>query len=152
MVRKEARQWQDLILRENGLVIVLDGLQDPGNVGTIIRSADAVGALAWFWDAARGFVQPKTRSTMGSLFHLPVLEGDLLSILPEARERGRLVTTLLEGKHSCFEYDFKGTSWIVIGSEGRGVSPEVAELVDDAIRIPMPGKAESLNAAMARRC
>ena len=51
VVRKEARQWQDLILRENGLVIVLDGLQDPGNVGTIIRSADAVGPLAWFWDA-----------------------------------------------------------------------------------------------------
>ena len=101
----------------------------------------------------RGFVQPQdARSTMGSLFHLPVLEGDLLSILPEARNGARLVTTLLEGKHSCFEYDFKGTSWIVIGSEGRGVSPEVAELVDDAIRIPMPGKAESLNAAMARRC
>ena len=48
----------------------------PGNVGTIIRSADAVGLLAWFWDAAlRGFVQPQdARSTMGSLFHLPVLE------------------------------------------------------------------------------
>lgn len=152
VIRKEVRQWQDLILRENGLVVVLDGLQDPGNVGTIIRSADAVGAAGVV--LGRGcadLYNPKTlRSTMGSLFHLPVLEGDLLSILPEARERGaRLVTTMLEGQRSCFEYDFKETSWIVIGSEGRGVSPEVAALVDDAIRIPMPGRAESLNAAMA---
>jgi len=152
VVRKEARQWQDLILRGGGLVMVLDGLQDPGNVGTIIRTADAVGAAGVVLGRGCADVyNPKTlRSTMGSLFHLPVLEGDLLQILPEARARGaRLVTTLLEGKRSCFEYDFQGTCWIVVGSEGSGVSPEVAALVDDAIRIPMPGQAESLNAAMA---
>ncbi|GAB6927177.1 RNA methyltransferase [Paenibacillus sp. JCM 10914] len=152
VIRKETRDWQELILRENGLVMVLDGLQDPGNVGTIIRGADAIGAAGVV--LGRGcadLYNPKTlRSTMGSLFHLPILEGDLLDILPEARERGaRLVTTLLEGERNCFEYDFRGTSWIIIGSEGRGVSPEVAALVDDAIRIPMPGQAESLNAAMA---
>ena len=80
VIRKEARQWQDLILRENGLVVVLDGLQDPGNVGTIIRSADAVGAAGVV--LGRGcadLYNPKTlRSTMGSLFHLPVLEGGRL--------------------------------------------------------------------------
>lgn len=152
VIRKEARRWQDLVMLDGGLVMVLDGLQDPGNVGTIIRTADAVGAAGVV--LGRGcadLYNPKTlRSTMGSLFHLPVVEGDLMEMLPEARSLGaRLVTTLLEGKQSCFEYDFQGTCWIVIGREGSGVSPEVAALVDDAIRIPMPGQAESLNAAMA---
>ncbi|PAD77908.1 TrmH family RNA methyltransferase [Paenibacillus campinasensis] len=152
VVRKESRRWQELLLHEEGLVVVLDGLQDPGNVGTIIRSADASGAAGVL--LGRGcadLYNPKTiRSTMGSLFHLPVVEGDLLTILPEARERGaRMVTTSLAASRSCYEYDFGGNCWMVIGSEGRGVSPEVEALVDDTMIIPMPGKAESLNAAMA---
>ncbi|WP_054958231.1 TrmH family RNA methyltransferase [Paenibacillus dakarensis] len=150
VVRKEKIAWSQL--DRNKLVVVLDGLQDPGNVGTIIRSADASGAGGVILGkGCADLYNPKTlRSTMGSLFHLPVVEGDLTDILPQAREMGaRLVTTSLDGQTTAFHYDFTGSCWIVIGSEGSGVSPEVAALVDDAIIIPMPGKAESLNAAMA---
>lgn len=152
VVRKEKKSWDHLFAKQDKLVVVLDGLQDPGNVGTIIRSADASGAGGVILGkGCADLYNPKTlRSTMGSLFHIPVIEGDLTEILPQAREKGaRLVTTSLEGKTTAFQYDFTGSCWIVIGSEGSGVSPEVSALVDDAIIIPMPGKAESLNAAMA---
>ncbi|SMF71467.1 RNA methyltransferase, TrmH family [Paenibacillus uliginis N3/975] len=152
VVRKEKMTWDDLFAQKDKLVIVLDGLQDPGNVGTIIRSADASGVGGVILGkGCADLYNPKTlRSTMGSLFHLPVIEGELTDILPQAREMGaRLVTTSLEGQTTAFHYDFGGSCWIVIGSEGSGVSPEVSALVDDAIIIPMPGKAESLNAAMA---
>lgn len=150
VVHKEKMTWNHL--EKDKLVIVLDGLQDPGNVGTIIRSADASGAGGVvLGKGCADLYNPKTlRSTMGSLFHIPVVEGDLTDILPQARESGaRLVTTSLEGNTTAYHYDFTGSCWLVIGSEGSGVSPEVAALVDDAIIIPMPGKAESLNAAMA---
>lgn len=152
VVQKERESRARLFEDQGRPVIVLDGLQDPGNVGTIIRSADASGAAGVILGkGCADLYNPKTlRSTMGSLFHLPVIEGDLSELLPEAREKGaRLVTTSLGGKTPAFLYDFTGFCWIVIGSEGSGVSPEVAALVDDEIIIPMPGKAESLNAAMA---
>lgn len=152
VVRKAEVTWNALFAEKDKLVIVLDGLQDPGNVGTIIRSADASGAGGVILGkGCADLYNPKTlRSTMGSLFHLPVIEGSLTDILPQAREAGaRLVTTSLQGQTTAFHYDFTGSCWIIIGSEGSGVSTEVAELVDDAIIIPMPGKAESLNAAMA---
>lgn len=152
VVRKEQKTWDKLFTDRNKPVIVLDGLQDPGNVGTIIRSADASGAAGVILGkGCADLYNPKTlRSTMGSVFHLPIIEGNLAELLPKAREQGaKLVTTSLEGTASAFQYDFTGSCWIVIGSEGSGVSPEVAALVDDAIIIPMPGSAESLNAAMA---
>ncbi|KKO50888.1 TrmH family RNA methyltransferase [Paenibacillus sp. DMB20] len=152
VVRKERETWDKLFADIGRPVIVLDGLQDPGNVGTIIRSADASGAAGVILGkGCADLYNPKTlRSTMGSVFHLPIIEGELTELLPRAREKGaRLVTTSLEGKTSAFHYDFTGFCWIVIGSEGSGVSPEAAALVDDAIIIPMPGRAESLNAAMA---
>ncbi|NMO95591.1 TrmH family RNA methyltransferase [Paenibacillus lemnae] len=152
IVRKEQGPWDKLLQNAGRPVIVLDGVQDPGNVGTIIRSADASGAAGVvLGKGCADLYNPKTvRSTMGSLFHLPVIEGDLEELLPQAKERGaRLVTTSLEGKAAAFHYDYTGSCWIVIGSEGRGVSPEVTAMVNDAVIIPMPGRAESLNAAMA---
>ncbi|WP_282939907.1 RNA methyltransferase [Paenibacillus sp. RC67] len=136
-----------------GLVVVVDGIQDPGNLGTIIRSADAVGATGVL--LGRGTVDlynPKTvRSTMGSLFHLPIVQGgDLRDALPQASSQGvAIVTTSLQGKRSCYEYDFRQPVWFVVGNEGQGVSAEVSALATEHILIPMQGRAESLNAAMA---
>ena len=135
-----------------GLVVVIDGIQDPGNLGTIIRSADAVGATGVL--LGRGTVDlynPKTvRSTMGSLFHLPIVQGDLRDALPQAASQGiAIVTTSLQGKRSCYEYDFRQPVWFVVGNEGQGVSAEVSALATEHILIPMQGQAESLNAAMA---
>jgi TrmH family RNA methyltransferase len=135
-----------------GLVVVIDGVQDPGNLGTIIRSADAVGATGVL--LGKGTVDlynPKTvRSTMGSMFHLPIAQGDLQSALPKAAGQGiAVVTTSLQGASDCYEFDFRQPVWFVIGNEGQGVSPEVSALTTEHIRIPMQGRAESLNAAMA---
>lgn len=134
------------------LVVVLDGVSDPGNVGTIIRSADAVGASAVVLGAGcADLYNPKTvRSTMGSLFHLPVLHADLRELLPEGKRRGmRLFGTSLQAEHSCYGCDWTGPTWLIMGNESKGLSPEAEQLVDETVRIPMRGKAESLNVAMA---
>jgi TrmH family RNA methyltransferase len=154
VLSKLAWEPQQLLTTGAGpsLVVVIDGIQDPGNLGTIIRSADAVGATGVL--LGRGTVDlynPKTvRSTMGSLFHLPIAQGDLLETLPQASAQGiSIVTTSLQGSTSCYEFDFSQDVWFVIGNEGQGVSASVAELATQHILIPMRGQAESLNAAMA---
>jgi TrmH family RNA methyltransferase len=142
----------DVLYSPDGFVVVLDGLRDPGNVGTLIRSADAIGADAVV--IGRGSVDlynPKTvRSTMGSLFHVPVVEGDLAELLPEAKRRGnRLVGTSLQAAKNCYEAEWAGGVWLLLGNESQGLSAESLSQVDEAVLIPMRGKAESLNVAMA---
>ncbi|WP_379138661.1 TrmH family RNA methyltransferase [Paenibacillus sp. sgz500958] len=152
IVRKEQQGAETVLAKKDALVVVLDGVQDPGNVGTIIRSADAAGADGVILGyGCADLYNPKTiRSTMGSMFHLPVVEGDLSVILPQAADRGSLlVSTSLQGEESCYQHDFHGSQWLLIGSEGKGISEQTAELVDKSIIIPMKGRAESLNAAMA---
>lgn len=152
VVRKEQQGIEGILAKPDSLVVVLDGVQDPGNVGTIIRSADAAGADGIILgQGCADLYNPKTiRSTMGSMFHLPVVEGDLSVVLPQARESGALlVSTSLTGEDSCYTHDFRGSQWLLIGSEGKGISAETAALVDKSIIIPMAGRAESLNAAMA---
>ncbi|HEY8530016.1 MAG TPA: RNA methyltransferase [Paenibacillaceae bacterium] len=141
-----------VLFRPGALVVVLDGLRDPGNVGTIIRSADAAGADAVV--VGRGSADPfspkAVRSTMGSLFHLPVLEGDLAQLLPEAKARGfRLIGSDPRAERTCYECDWSGSVWLLVGSESEGLSPQAAAQLDECVRIPMRGRAESLNAAMA---
>jgi RNA methyltransferase, TrmH family len=143
---------EDLLAQPDALVIAVDGVQDPGNLGTIIRSADAVGATGVL--LGRGTVDvynPKTvRSTMGSMFHLPVVDGDLRSILPIAKEKGiRLVGTRLGASRHCYELDMTQPTWFLMGNEGSGLSPDIEAYVDTDIVIPMRGRAESLNVAMA---
>jgi len=152
VVRKQKAAVEKLLAQKSSLVIVLDGVQDPGNVGTIIRTADAAGADGVI--VGRGsadIYNPKTiRSTMGSVFHLPVVEGDLTELLPKAKKSGaRIVSTSLQATATCYEYDFTGPSWLLMGNEAKGVSEAARQLVDDALIIPMKGQAESLNVAMA---
>ncbi|MDR0266924.1 RNA methyltransferase [Paenibacillus sp.] len=152
VVRKQPAGMGNLLQKKDSLVIVLDGVQDPGNVGTIIRTADAAGADGVI--VGRGsadIYNPKTiRSTMGSMFHLPVVEGELLELLPQAKESGvRVISTSLQATSTCYGYDFTGPSWLLVGNEAKGVSPEAQKLVDDSLIIPMKGQAESLNVAMA---
>jgi TrmH family RNA methyltransferase len=147
-------EWSKELLWEqaNGLVVVVDSIQDPGNLGTIIRSADAVGVTGVV--LGRGTVDlynPKTiRSTMGSLFHLPILEYDLHELLPLAREKGiELISASLQAEQSCYELDMTRATWFIVGNEGSGVNTELEQYVSQQIIIPMRGKAESLNVAMA---
>ncbi|WP_135554021.1 TrmH family RNA methyltransferase [Paenibacillus cymbidii] len=134
------------------LVVVVDGVQDPGNLGTIIRSADAVAASAVLLGPGTvDLYNPKTiRATMGSLFHLHIGQGELLPWLAHAAAAGaQVVGTSLAARQSCYELDLTQSTWLVFGSEGAGVSPQVEAHVTQRAIIPMPGRAESLNVAMA---
>ncbi len=141
------------ILKENFLIIALDRIQDPGNMGTIIRTADAAGADAIL--IGKGCVDiynPKVvRSAMGSLFHMPFVQtDDLIKTLIMLKEKGgKIVTTHLEAQKHYYNVNYKTGTVIVMGSEDEGVSKEIANISDELIRIPMPGKAESLNVAIA---
>jgi TrmH family RNA methyltransferase len=155
VVRKTEASAAPFLADPRALVVAIDGVQDPGNLGTIIRSADAVGATGVV--LGRGTVDlynPKTlRATMGSLFHVPVVRADLPALLARAEAgdaRGlQLVGTSLQAEESCYALDFTRPTWLVFGSEGAGVSPQTEARLTRRVRIPMPGRAESLNVAMA---
>jgi RNA methyltransferase, TrmH family len=134
------------------VLLLLDAVQDPGNLGTMIRTADAAGIGGVI--LGRGTVDvynPKTvRSTMGSLFHLPIVQADLLSTCEELVKQGfRLIATSLEGAVSYDEPVYDGPIAIIIGNEGNGVSQEVLDRCQTKVKIPIFGQAESLNAATA---
>ena len=132
--------------------LVLDGVQDPGNVGTIWRTADALGAdgLLLVNRCADPFSPKTVRATMGACFRLPVYEVEGEGLLP-LLERSRLplyATALRPDAVELGQVEL-GRCAVVIGSEGRGVSPELLAASGRAIRIPMSPRCESLNAAVA---
>lgn len=152
IVNKSTASIEHLLAAPNSLVVVINGVQNPGNLGTIIRTADAVGAdgIVIGKNTVDLYDAKTVRSTMGSLFHLPIVEGDLLELLPLAQASGiRLTSTSLQAKHSCYSYDYRPATWLIVGNEGQGVSQHIQSLVNDTIMIPMRGQAESLNVAMA---
>ena len=118
-----------------GLIVAMDCVQDPGNMGTIIRTADAMGAAGLLLSSgcADPFGPKVLRSTMGSIYHLPIWQGELAAELVKLKsEDFRLICRCV----------------LIIGNEGNGVSDAVAELCDK-YRLPMFGRAESLNASVA---
>jgi TrmH family RNA methyltransferase len=138
--------------KENPLYLVLDGIQDPGNLGTMVRSADAVGATGIFLGkSCVDLYNPKVvRSTMGSMYHLPIFEVDLETFLPQLKEQGvALVGTDIDAEKTIYQANLTGATAVVIGSEAHGLSDSVRALVDTEMKLPMPGQAESLNAAIA---
>lgn len=141
------------IFTEKDFIIILDRLQDPGNMGTIIRSADALGATGII--ISKGSVdvynQKVLRSTMGSLFHIPIIHvEDIKETILKLKEKDIKIfaTTLNESKY-CYDVDFKKNIAVIIGNEGNGVGSDIYNLSDENIIIPMIGNSESLNVAMA---
>lgn len=137
---------------ENGFYVLADKIQDPGNMGTIIRSAHAAGALGVI--VTKGTVDvynDKTiRSTMGSIFHMPVTEDLDLMKVKKLKEKGfKLLVSSLEAKYNFYDVNLKDNMIISVGNEGSGICDEVMKLADVKVKIPMPGGAESLNAAVA---
>ncbi|MBU7007206.1 TrmH family RNA methyltransferase [Phosphitispora fastidiosa] len=136
------------------LLVIIDGVQDPGNVGTVIRAADAFGADAVVTtggcaDIYNGKV---LRAAMGSVFHLPVVRDAEPAELQEfLKDRGITVAATSPGENAISLSEAR-LAWplaVVFGSEARGVSPEFREAAGILVRIPMPGRAESLNVAVA---
>ena len=141
------------ILKGNGLFVVLENIQDPGNVGTIIRSADAFGAKAVFVSkgSADIYSDKTIRSTMGSLFHIPVI--DEISIAETLagmkKHKISIFAASLKGKKTLKNCRFPLKSAILIGNESKGLESDTESMADTLFKIEMPGKAESLNAAIA---
>ena len=136
-----------------GIVLVLDRIGDPGNLGTMIRTADAAGIsgvvlLAGCTDI---FAPKAVRSTMGSLLHIPVAEGICeADFISWARKNGyEIAVTCLENADSLYQTDLQGPVAVVVGSEAEGVSDGLLEAAVKKVFIPMEGEAESLNAAVA---
>jgi TrmH family RNA methyltransferase len=141
------------ILPTSGFVVV-DALQDPGNVGTVIRCAHAFGFSGVILSpgCADAYSPKVIRACAGSVFWIDLYPStDLPSALRSLRERGvriyssALLPTAKDPRHTTFY----GARALVLGSEVRGVSPEVLQLSDEILRIPMPGNAESLNAGVS---
>ena len=131
--------------------ILLDRLQDTGNIGTIIRTADAFGTDAVFEDGCADIYNPKTiRSAMGSIFRVTVISESFESLIPRLRMQGiKVYASELYGEvKEISECDFEKAA-VVIGNEGNGVRREVSKLCDGSVIIPMRGGAESLNASVA---
>lgn len=136
-----------------GLIVILDGIRDPGNMGTIIRTADAAGCAGVI--IPEGCVElynPKVlRSTMGSVYHLPIWHcGSIQEAMSFCKENGfTLYASHLDGSANIYDVDLSGNTALIIGSEADGISTETLRNADMLVRIPMAGKAESLNASVA---
>jgi RNA methyltransferase, TrmH family len=135
------------------LVVVLAGLQDPGNAGTLLRSAEAAGATGvWATTGTVDLFAPKTvRSSAGALFHVPVRDQlDAAVAARELRAAGiRLFGTAAHGGTPIDRADLGAPSALVLGNEAHGLDPDWHDAVDEWLTIPMVGRAESLNVAMA---
>lgn len=132
-----------------GLIVVLDRLQDPGNVGAIIRTADAFGAQCVILspDSADPFSPKSIRASMGSSYHIPLYIMDALEAVKRLTAEGcACIAGHLGGSEAL--PPFSGSAALFIGNEGRGVSSAVSERCY-AYRLPMKGRAESLNASVA---
>lgn len=134
-------------------VLLLESIQDPGNLGTMVRTGEGAGISGIIMNATTVDVfNPKViRATMGSIFRIPfVTAEDFPGTLRELKRRGvRLFAAHLEGACSYEEPDYTGGTGFLIGNEGNGLSEEIASMADSRIRIPMAGQVESLNAAIA---
>ncbi|MFT8363218.1 MAG: RNA methyltransferase [Sporolactobacillus sp.] len=143
---------QNQVALKKGSYLLIDSVQDPGNLGTLIRTADAFGLDAIFLGdgCVDGYNGKTLRSAQGSHFHLPIIQRNLFELAAEMKELGiPLYGSSLQGQEMS-EIDVKRKSFgLVVGNEGHGASPELLERMDVQVKIAMKGRAESLNVAVA---
>lgn len=153
VVKQQHYDWEALLAGEKTLLMVLEDIQDPGNLGTIIRTAEGAGVTGILMSSGTAdLYNPKViRSTMGSVYRMPYrYTEDLGAAIRELQSKGiRIYAAHLKGKHSYSEENYTGATGFLIGNEGNGLREETARVADTFIRIPMAGKVESLNAAVA---
>lgn len=145
-----AERFGSPISKDAQRLVVLDGVQDPGNVGTIIRTTEAFGldGIVYVNNCADRFSPKTLRASMGSAFRVPSLIPTVDSLAKFLESFTVYGAMLDETAKRLGEVNFPEKTAIVIGSEGSGISPEIAAICDEKIYIPIKG-AESLNAAMA---
>lgn len=143
----------DLLLKRNGVFVVLEDLQDPGNLGTIIRTGEGAGIAGVIMSGNTvDIFNPKTiRATMGSIYRVPfVYVQDMAEAIKRLQKADVAVYAAhLKGKQYYDAFDYTKGSAFLIGNEGNGLKEETALLADTYVKIPMAGQVESLNAAIA---
>lgn len=142
-----------LLTRENPLFIILENIQDPGNLGTILRTGEGAGITGVIMsDNTVDIFNPKViRSTMGSIFRVPFLyEANLLKVMERFHKAGiETYAAHLQGKVYYDKSSFRGPTAFLIGNEGKGLTEELARAASSYLKIPMEGMVESLNAGVA---
>lgn len=153
LIRQYHYSPEEMMKGENPLLLVVENLQDPGNLGTIIRTGEGAGVTGVIMSRETvDIYNPKTiRSTMGSIYRMPFCYAEDMKEIMEMLKKQKITSYAahLKGEkaHDGFDY-CKGTAFL-IGNEGNGLTEELSALADTYIRIPMCGKVESLNAAVA---
>jgi TrmH family RNA methyltransferase len=139
--------------KKKSLLVALDQINDPGNLGTIIRTCDwfSVDALLVSNNSVELFSPKVVRATMGSLFHFPIItEVDLNDSLRQLKQENySIITATLDAPTKLPEFHFPEKTVLVFGNEAHGISAEIMNYADDSLSIKKYGKAESLNVAMA---
>lgn len=152
-VRMPEYTLEDILRAANPLIIVLENIQDPGNLGTIVRTAEGAGASGIIMSKDTADIyNPKTvRSTMGSVYRLPFIYAE--DICAAVRDLGKMgiktCAAHLEGSQEYYNIDYTGPAAVLIGNEGNGLTEKLTAAAQSRIRIPMEGKLESLNAAVS---
>lgn len=144
-IDKEIDYTQDII-------VALDDVQDPGNLGTILRTVDSIGITQILVSkgTADSYNPKVVRSTMGAIFRIKIIEcEDLAQTLKEIKKhKFKIVVSSLQTENSVYDIDYN-KKVIIIGNEANGVEAHIQEMADEKIKIPMLGKTESLNASVA---
>lgn len=153
MLDKAKYSFDDLINKKSLRILVLEGVQDPGNLGTMLRTSEAAGFNFILADKNTVDVyNPKViRSTMGSIFRIPVIyTNNLLDDIDKLKSAGvKCYAAHLKGSNNYSDVEYPEKTAVFIGNEGKGLSDEISEKADTLVKIPMAGKVESLNAAIA---
>jgi RNA methyltransferase, TrmH family len=152
LIKVKTHRCEDTLLPAPALIVIVAGLQDPGNLGTIARSADAFGATGmllgertvspWNWKAVR--------ASAGSMFRLPLAKVELASALRDVKARGvRVLATSSHKGTAVSQADLRGPVALVVGNEGAGLPKDVLAQADEVVAIPQSARVESLNAGIA---
>ncbi len=153
VVRRAEYDLKTLLASESPFLMILDNLQDPGNLGTIFRTAEAAGVTGIVMSKdCVDIYNPKTiRSTMGAIYRMPFFIAENLPEMIEKikQEKIGVYAAHLDGTNTYDQENYRQGCAFLIGNEGNGLRSEVAECADRWIRIPMAGQVESLNAAVA---
>ena len=142
----------DIDPQANDVWVALEQVRDPGNLGTIIRTADAagIGGVILIGDCVDPFSVETVRATMGSVFALPIVKCSRDDFLADRRRwTGSVVGTLLTATHNHRTAPYTRPTLIVMGTEQSGLTPEIAAICDINVKIPMKGRADSLNLSVA---
>ena len=154
VVKRRRHEWEELLPEGKApLLILLEDIQDPGNLGTVLRTAEAAGAHGVILGGATADIyNPKVvRSTMGAIFRLPFMRlNDLSFCFGVLRKHGvKIHAAAMEGAEVFSSRDYTEGAAFIIGNEGKGLKKETIDGADDTVYIPMAGKTESLNASVS---